>query len=294
MIRLRPLESTHQRIVLALTIVSLAPCFALAQAAPAAAPAAFIKDDVYFAVARRINERTESPVSAIVAALSDVIQVDQVTPGADGKVTVLVKETTPSNARATNRTIRLTFLPTGDKNKWKWDMFEDNRKLYEVEKLFPYTKDRLDQAKRSTDRLWGGLLDAMGKEGEAAARVVETAKAILKQEIPTQQALAQARTVFAEAAKGTELEVLRSTHKELETVIEPVLALAETFPDLKTNDAFLRLNDELKNAVNTVKVTRKGYLDSVEIYNDDIRRLPFALVAYGMEYTKLEPKIQSE
>ena len=276
--------------LLSFVLMTLTPCVAL----PQTAPSAFNKDEVYFAVARRINERTESPVSAIVAALGDVIEVGTVSTGPDGKVTALVKETTPSNARVTNKSIRLTFVPTGEKNKWKWEMFEDNRKLYEVEKLFTYSKDKLDQAKAQTDRLWGALVEIMAKEGEAAVKVVETAKAILKADVPAQQPLVQARTAFTEAAKGTELEVLRSSHKDLESAIEPVLALADNYPDLKTNDAFLRLNEELKNIINMVKVTRKGYLDSVEIYNDDIRRLPFALVAYGMEYTKLEPKIQSE
>lgn len=292
MTRLRQINRTH-RALMTLILVALAPLLSAAQTAQPAATA-FVKDDVYFAVARKINERTESPVSAIVAQLTEVIEVGTVTPGADGKVTVLVKETTPSNARATNKTIRLTFAPTGDKNKWKWDMFEDNRKLYEVERLFPYSKETLDKSRQLTDRLWGNLVDIMGREGEAALKVVETAKALLKQEIPAQQPLVQARSAFAEAAKGTELEVLRSSHQELETAIEPVLALGDNFPDLKTNDAFLRLNDELRNVLNAVKVTRKGYLDSVEIYNDNLRRLPFALVAYGMQYTKLEPKIQSE
>jgi LemA protein len=181
-----------------------------------------------------------------------------VTTGTDGKVSAIVKEITPSNARVTNKSIRLTFAPSGDKNRWKWEMFEDNRKLYEFEKLFPYSKDKLNQSKQQIERLWGALLEIMAKEGEAAVKVVETAKAILKTDIAAQQPLIQARTAFAEAVKGTEIEVLRATHRDLEAAIEPVLALSETYPDLKTNDAFLRLNDELKNAINIVKVHTQG------------------------------------
>lgn len=256
--------------------------------------AGFVKDDVYFSVARRINERTTSPVSAIVAELGGVIEIDQLTKDPDGKVTAVVKETTPSNARATNKSIRLTFVPTAEKNKWKWDSFEDNRKMYEVEKLFPYTKDRLDKAQQLAERLWTSLVSIMLKEGEAAVKVVDTARAILKADPAPYQAVVQARTAFEDAAKGTEIDVLRTTHSQLEAAIEPVLSLGDNYPELKTNDAFLRLQDELRNVMNVVKVTRKGYLDAVDIYNDDIRRLPFALVAYGMEYTRMESKIQPE
>jgi hypothetical protein len=69
-------------------------------------------------------------------------------------------------------------------------------------------------------------------------------------------------------------------------------SLGETFPDLKANDAYLRLLEELKKAQEAVKGSRESYLKKVEVYNDEIRRLPYALVAHGMEYTKIEPKLQ--
>ncbi len=256
--------------------------------------AGFIKDEVYFSVARTINERTDSPVSAIVGALGEVIEILQLTTSPEGKVTATIKETAASNARSTNKTIRLTFVPSGEKNKWKWESFEDNRKMYEVEKLFPYAKDRLDPARQLTERMWTNLVDIMVKEGDAAAKVLETAKSILKSDPAPLSPVMQARTAFGEAAKATDLEALKSTHRDLESSIEPVLTLGDNHPELKSNDAFLRLQDELRNVMNVVKVTRKAYLDAVEIYNDDIRRLPVALVAYGMEYTKLEAKIQPE
>ncbi|MEP7271163.1 MAG: LemA family protein [Acidobacteriota bacterium] len=261
---------------------------------PQAQQGAFIKDEVYFSVARRINERTESPVSAIVAALGDVIEVVTVTPGPEGKVTAVVKEVTASNARATNKSIRLTFIPSGVKDKWKWESFEDNRKLYETEKLFPYAKERLDKARQLTEQRWEGLLKAINTEGEAAAKVLETAKAILKSEPAAMPLIMKLKVAFAEAVKGPDTAGLGTAHRELEAAMEPILTLADDNPDLKANDAYLRLLEEMKAAQNAAKAARKGYLDSVDVYNDDICRLPFALVAYGLEYTKLEPKLPQE
>lgn len=254
------------------------------------------KDEVYFSLARRINEQSESPVSAIVGALGEVIEVGQITVGADGKTTVIVKELAPSTPRVTNRSIRLIFVPSGEKDKWKWESFEDNRKLYPVERLFPYTKDRLGVAKANAERVWANLLEIMTREGETAMRVLETARAITKSDPAPLLAMTKARGAFLEAVKSKETttESLLSSHRELQMAIEPVMGLADTYPDLRANDAYLRLFDELKILQNVLRATRKAYTDAVDVYNDDILRLPFALVAYGMEFTRMEAKIQAE
>ena len=252
------------------------------------------KDEVYFSLARRINAQSESPVSAIVNSLGEVIEIQQIAILSEGKATVVVKELAPSNARSTNRSIRLVFVPTDQKDKWLWESFEDNRKFYPVEKLFPYAKERLTQSRQLTDRAWAGLLDIMSKEGEAAVKVVTTAKAILKTDPAPLAPLTLARSALAEAVKGKEVEAILNSHRELVTAIEQVLALADNYAELKANDAFLRLVDELKAVQGSRVSIRTAYVDAVAAYNDDIRRLPFALVAYGMEFTKMDAKIQPE
>jgi LemA protein len=266
------------------------------RSSPHAQGAPFIKDEVYFSIARKLQERSDSPVSAIVAALGDVIEVTSVTPGADGKVTAVVKEITPSTARATNRSIKVVFARDATKDKWVWEQFEDNRRLYEVDKLFPYAKERLEKSKQAAEKLWANLIGNMNRVGEAAMKVVETATAVMKKEPLPAASIATARTAVAEATKKaeTEPEGVGSSHRDLERAVEPILTMADNFPELKTNDAYLRLLEEMKAVQNSVKVTRKAYLDAIDVYNDDIKRLPFALVAYGMEFTKLEAKIQPE
>ena len=97
--------------------------FSFQQSAP------LTRDETFSALARRITAQTESPVSAVVAALAEVIEVGPATIGADGKATVVVKELAESNARATNKSIRLVFAPADEKGKWNWVEFEENRRL---------------------------------------------------------------------------------------------------------------------------------------------------------------------
>jgi LemA protein len=252
------------------------------------------KDEIYFSLARRVNEQSDSPVSALVNALGEVIEVGDITLGDDGKATVIVKELSASNARATNKSIRLVFAPAAEAGKWKWESFEDNRRLYPVERLFPYAKDRLDRARQMTVAAWAQYIDSMSKRGEAAAKVLETAKAILKSDPPPINPVNLARASLDEAKKSGQVEAILSAHRELETAIELVATLGDSFSDLNANDAYLRLQDELKKSRDNHVAARKAYLDSVAAYNDDLRRLPFSLVAHGLEHTQIEAKIQPE
>lgn len=250
------------------------------------------RDEVYFSLARRINAQSESPVSTIVNALGEVIEVNQITVEQDGKVTVIVKETTPSKAQVINKSIRLIFAPTGEKDKWNWEQFEENRRLYPVDRLFSYAKEQLSKSRQDTDASWNRFLDAMIREGDAAMRVLETARAILRSDPPPQAAVAQARLTLVEARKSGEVDPILNAHRELQMAIEPVLVLGDSYVDLKTNDAYLRLLDELREARNRVDAARKDYLDAVSRYNDQIVRLPFSLVAQGLEFTRIEAKIR--
>jgi len=245
-------------------------------------------------IARRVTEQSQSPVSAIVTSLLELIEVGHVDIGLDGKATVTVKELTPSNARATQKSVRLVFAPTSDKEKWTWEQFEENRKLYPVERLFPYVNSQLEKLDKEVSAALAAHLAAMTKEGDAAAALLETAKAVIKSDPPPLGPVTQARTALAEARKGTEIEAIVAAQRELENAIAPLLQLGETYSDLKANDAYLRLLEELKAAQAAVSTTRETYLKKVDTYNDEIRRLPYALVAYGLEYTKKDPKLRQE
>jgi hypothetical protein len=46
--------------------------------------------------------------------------------------------------------------------------------------------------------------------------------------------------------------------------------------------------------VNVTNAARKNYVQTVDAYNELLVRLPFALVAYGLQYTKIEAKVTAE
>lgn len=252
------------------------------------------KDEVFFSIARRINTISESPVSAVVAEVDGVIEIVSITKEADGKALVTVKERTPSSASYTNKSTRLRFSPPPAGDQWVWGEFEDNRKFYPVDKLFPYTKDELGKRKQMAVTKWNALITAISKQGDAGNKVLETAKAIIKSDPPPLATLTNIRNTLNQALKDNDKDGIINAYRELSQQTEPITTLAETYSDLKANDAYLRLLEEYKNAVNLTNAARKDYVQTVEAYNEALLRLPFALVAYGMQFTKIEANLTTD
>lgn len=252
------------------------------------------KDELYLSVARRLNALNESPSSSIANELDTVIEVATITMRPDGKAEATIKERAPSDAAQAGKAIRLVFAPpaAGDKEEnWTWEQFENNRRLYPVDKLFPYAKDELGKRKQATVAGWNAFVAAINKQVEAAAKAMETAKAVLKVEPPPLAGVKATRNALAEAAKENRAESTLNAYRELNQQTELVATLGDTYADLKANDAYLRLIDEFTKSVEATNAARKNYLQTVAAYNEAILRLPFSLVAFGLEFHKIEATI---
>ena len=254
--------------------------------APAAK--AMNKDEVFFSIAGRIHTVSESPVSALVSEIDGVIEITGITTETDGKALVTVKERTASSAP---KSIRLKFAPPANGQKWVWTEFEENRRFYPVERLFPYTKDELGKRNQLAASKWGAVVASIDKQAESAAKVLDTAKAVLKTDPPMLVAFTNSRNALKQAIKDNDKDGIVNAYRELSGHTEPILSLADTYNDLKANDAYLRLLEEYKNWIKVSNTARKEYVQSVDAYNETLLRLPFALVAYGLQFTKLEASI---
>ena len=297
-------RGTSSIIILAV-FLSLTGLSAMAQARQTAPPAAqttsptspgkqLKRDEVFFSIARLINSKNESPVSAITAEVDGVIEVTGIAYRPDGKAEVTVKERTPSSAAYTNRSSRLLFAPPETGEKWTWIEFEEGRKFYPIERLFPFVQSELNKRKQMTVASWNTFLASVAKQGEAATKLIETARAVIKMDIALAQPVLSARNTLAQAVKENKPEEILSACSELSAQTDPINSLGDTYSDLKANDAYLRLNEEFKSAVNATNAARKNYVQTVDAYNESLVRLPFAFLAYGLEFTKIEAKLPAE
>jgi hypothetical protein len=251
-------------------------------------------DEVYFSLARQINATSDSPVSAIVSELDGVIELVSVTTEADGRALATVRERTPSSAAFTNKSTRLKFAPPTSGTEWKWVEFEENRRFYPVERLLPYTKNEVDRRRQLAERLWAEVITSIGRQAQGAEKALVTAQAVLKKDLDLTKTIGTISEQIATAGKEKETEALLRSYEELQQNDAALAEMADAHPDLKANDAFLRLMEEYKNAVTVTGRFRRDYVGAVEAYNEVLLRLPYALVAYGLGFTKIEPAISAE
>ena len=117
--------------------------------------------------------------------------------------------------------------------------------------------------------------------------LVETAKAYLKHERETLEAVTRARTsaVAAQSAAAANpgdpsaMQNLAGAENVLTQALGRLFAVAEAYPDLKANQNMMQLSEELTSTENRVAFARHAYNDSVMAYNNKREVFPSSIVA---------------
>ncbi len=273
-----------------------APPAAQAPVPQAAAPAAVRKppnkDEVFFTLARRINQQNaNTSPSALVSVLDGFIEIKEIAPQPDGKLLVTVLERAPSNASYTQKSARVKLAPA-EKDKWTWEEFEEAKRFYPVEKIFPYTQNDLNRKKQTIAAKWANLAMSINKQCDAGIKALDTAKAVIKSDPPMLSQWQGYRTALNEALKNNDQDGLLYTYRDIASNSDSIVNLGDNYPDLKANDAYLRLVEEFKGAINGTTGGKRDYVETVKVYNDTLVRLPFALVASGIDFVRIEPKVE--
>jgi LemA protein len=118
---------------------------------------------------------------------------------------------------------------------------------------------------------WSQVDIVLQRRADLIPNLVETVKGIATQE----------QTVFGEIAKARSQLLASNTpaekiaaNQQLDGAMVKFLAIAENYPQLKSNENFLRLQDELAGTENRIAVERKRYNDALQDYNTFIGLFP--------------------
>ena len=107
--------------------------------------------------------------------------------------------------------------------------------------------------------------------------LVNTVKGYAAHETEVFTAVSDARAKLAGA--GT-VEEASEANEELSSALSRLIAISESYPELKSNENFLSLQDELAGTENRIGVARKDYNDAVQKYNVKIRSFPTNIFAW--------------
>ncbi|ARJ38355.1 LemA family protein [Sporosarcina sp. P21c] len=106
--------------------------------------------------------------------------------------------------------------------------------------------------------------------------LVNTVKGYASHEKEVLENIANARSKMA-GAQGPEEQA--AADSELSSALSRLLVVVENYPDLKANQNFQQLMDELAGTENRIAVARKDYNDVVSVFNRTVKRFPGKIVA---------------
>jgi LemA protein len=135
-----------------------------------------------------------------------------------------------------------------------------------------------NEAVKST---WSQVDVVLQRRADLIPNLVDTVKGITKQEQTVFGEIAQARSQLLSASAPADKI---AANQRLDGALGRLLAISENYPQLKSNENFLRLQDELAGTENRIAVERKRYNDTLQDYNTYVQQFPNSLFAPGLGF----------
>jgi LemA protein len=130
---------------------------------------------------------------------------------------------------------------------------------------------------------WAQVENQLKRRYDLIPNLVETVKGYATHEKELFENIANARTKYFQPGQTTDQKIASS--KQLEGFLSRLLVLKETYPQLKANQSFLKLQDTLEGTENRIAVERKRYNDAAQELNT-FRRSVFGSMFAGMAGVK--------
>ena len=140
--------------------------------------------------------------------------------------------------------------------------------------IFYYNK--IIRNENRIDNSWAQIDVQLRRRAELIPNLMETVKGYMKHEKEVLENVTKARSAIMSAK--TPQENINADNM-LTGALKSLFAVAENYPDLKANQNFLNLQDELTNTENKIAYSRQHYNDSVLAYNNAIEVIPGKWIA---------------
>lgn len=146
-----------------------------------------------------------------------------------------------------------------------------------------YAYNRLTRLRNTGETEWAQVDVILKKRADLIPNIIEVVKGYAKHEQDTLEGVSRARTTAMAAGRGRGKE-----ESDLSTHVAQVFALREMYPDLKANELFLELSEELFKLETEIAEHRDNYNDVVKAHNDFVLKFPGNLIAGLTGFSLLE------
>ncbi len=140
-------------------------------------------------------------------------------------------------------------------------------------------------ADESVKTAWAQVQNVLQRRADLIPNLVNTVKGYAAHEKEVLTEVTEARASVGRAAKTGNVAKMIEANNQLSSALARLLVVVERYPDLKANQNFLALQDELAGTENRIAVERRRYNEAVKAYNLQVRRFPGNIFAslFGFE-----------
>ncbi len=156
--------------------------------------------------------------------------------------------------------------------------------------MYISTKNTMVQKNEAVKSQWAQVDVALQRRADLIPNLVETVKGIAQQEQAVFGDIAAARSKLLGA---TTPQDKIAANQQLDGALGRLLLIVENYPQLRSSENFLRLQDELAGTENRISVERKRYNDALQDYNTYIGQFPASLFANSAGFHRNDAYFQA-
>ncbi|MDH4267478.1 MAG: LemA family protein [Deltaproteobacteria bacterium] len=147
----------------------------------------------------------------------------------------------------------------------------------------------LVSAQEEAKTAWAQVENQYQRRADLIPNLVETVKGYAKQEKSILEEVTRLRSQWGEARQSGNINKTLAAVQGLESALARLMVVVERYPELKSNQNFIKLQDQLEGTENRISVERRRFNQSVLNYNRKIRTFPGAFFAgpFGFERISL-------
>ena len=147
------------------------------------------------------------------------------------------------------------------------------------------TYNGLIRKKLRTENAWGQIDVQLQRRFDLIPNLVECVKGYMAHEQDVLTKITEIRTAWA-GAKSVDEKV--DIDNQLSRTLKTIMAVSENYPELKANQNFSDLSEELRNTENKISFSRQFYNDTVTMYNTKLQVFPSNIIAGMFHFTSCD------
>lgn len=163
--------------------------------------------------------------------------------------------------------------------------------------FFIGTKNSLISMREDVEMQKSQIETTLQRRSDLIPNLVATVKGYAAHEEKIFTEIADARSKLAGSIKSGNIEDISQANDSLSSALSRLLVVVENYPNLKANEQFIALQDELAGTENRITVARQNYNEKVRTYNKAVQQFPSSIIAgmggfYPMQYFEADEGAQ--